>query len=83
MAFDPDGLTISFASGKGPRFIMYFSSTDTLATIRTDGYFDSVSDVGWVTGDMMGISASDGFGFNTLTITTGDVALSSEVLTSA
>lgn len=83
MAFDQDGLTIAFSSGKGPRVIAYFSSTDTLATIRTDGYFDSVSDVGWVTGDILLISASDGFGLNTLTITSGDVALSAEVLTSA
>lgn len=83
MAFDQDGLTIAFSSGKGPRVIAYFSATDSLATIRTNAYFDSVSDVGWVTGDLMMISASDGFGINTLTITSGDVALSTEVLTSA
>ncbi len=83
MAFDSEALTVAFASGKGPRVIAYFNSADTLATMRTDGYFDSVSDVGWLTGDIILLSASDGFGLNTITVTSGDIALSTEVLTSA
>ena len=82
MTFDATNLDPTGSGSKGSGKIATYNSADALATIETDGYFDSYA-TAFTTGDTMIVysSAATGGGgkIYTLTITTGDVALSTGV----
>jgi hypothetical protein len=81
MAFADGTLAAIHSSSAGANLFIYTEAA-TLAAVRASGYFDDAVDYGMVDGDMVMIVASDGFGFNNISVS-GSTYTVGEALTSA
>lgn len=68
MAYSVDNLALISGANSDTGRLWKYKEAVTLATIRASAYFDSASTAGLGDGDIIMIIASDGFGFNDISV---------------